>query len=69
MTRPDLSSAAWRKSTRSGSGINCVEVAFANSHVVVRDSKARAGPTLVFTSSAWTAFMAGAKDGQFDPTD
>ena len=63
----DLSSAAWRKSTRSGSSGNCVEVADNLTGVVaVRDSKDPAGPALTFTPDAWAAFIGGAKDGAFD---
>lgn len=34
--------------------------------VAVRDSKDPAGPVLTFTPAEWTAFIAGAKDGEFD---
>ncbi|MDG9675001.1 DUF397 domain-containing protein [Micromonospora sp. DH14] len=48
----------WRKSIRSGSEGNCVEVAGFAETVGVRDSKDRRGPVLTFTTSAWTAFVA-----------
>jgi len=65
--RVDLAQAAWRKSTRSGPFTdNCVEVAFLNGAVAVRDSKDPAGPALVFTPAEWDAFVGGAKDGEFD---
>jgi hypothetical protein len=61
----DLSTAIWRKSTRSG--INgCVEVAFADERIAVRDSKDRKGPVLVFTQREWEAFVGGVRDGEFD---
>ena len=63
----DLSGAAWRKSTRSGTN-GCVEVAFVGDRVAVRDSKDRGGPVLVFTSHEWEAFVGGLRDGEFDPT-
>jgi Domain of unknown function (DUF397) len=35
--------------------------------IAVRDTKAKgAGPVLIFTQAEWDAFMAGAKEGQFD---
>lgn len=57
----------WRKSTRSGSGDNCVEVAVADDGVVgVRDSKNPTGPLLEFTPAEWAAFTGGVRDGEFD---
>ncbi|MGW4500516.1 DUF397 domain-containing protein [Micromonospora sp. NPDC004336] len=55
----DLSSARWRKSSRSGSsGGNCIEVADNLPGVVaVRDSKDPAGPALTFSPAAWRAFV------------
>ncbi|MGW0435580.1 DUF397 domain-containing protein [Micromonospora sp. NPDC003197] len=55
----DLSNASWRKSTRSGNGGNCVEVADNLPDVVaVRDSKDPYGPALTFAACTWTAFVA-----------
>lgn len=63
----DLSQAIWVKSSRSGGGNNCVEVARNLPGVIaVRDSKDPHGPALVFTHSEWSAFLRGAKDGEFD---
>lgn len=63
----DFIGAAWRKSTRSGAyGDNCVEVAFVGDAIAVRDSKNPSGPALRFTRGEWTAFVAGARDGEFD---
>jgi hypothetical protein len=61
----DLSRAVWRTSTYSG-GNGCVEVAFVDGQVGVRDSKARQGPMLVFTASEWEAFIGGARGGEFE---
>jgi hypothetical protein len=69
MATMDLTRAAWFKSTRSSGNGNCVEVAIVDDTVGVRDSKDRSGPVLVFTASEWRAFVAGAKDGQFDLAD
>ncbi|MEU2712409.1 DUF397 domain-containing protein [Streptomyces sp. NPDC007205] len=59
---PDLSAAAWIKSSYSGNADNCLEVADGHSTLVpVRDSKAPHGPKLVFRSQAWSAFVANLK--------
>ncbi|GIL29543.1 DUF397 domain-containing protein [Actinocatenispora comari] len=62
----ELAFAAWRKSTRSGGGNNCVEVAFVPSGVGVRDSKNRLGTAFVFGTAAWGEFLDGIRDGRFD---
>jgi hypothetical protein len=65
--RVDLSVAVWRKSKASGPyGDNCVEVAFIDNAIAVRDSKHPQGPVLLFTQGEWDAFVEGAKDGEFD---
>jgi Domain of unknown function (DUF397) len=61
----DLSRATWRKSTRSGNN-GCVEVAFVEDRVAVRDSKDRGGPVLVFTAHEWEAFVGGVRTGEFE---
>jgi hypothetical protein len=65
---PDLSAAAWRKSSFSG-GANpdsCVEVADGYAGIVpVRDSKDPQGPALVFPADAWTAFVNDIKAGRY----
>jgi Domain of unknown function (DUF397) len=60
----DLSRAVWRKSTYSANG-TCVEVAFVDDFVAIRDSKDQLGPALLFTLSEWTAFTKGISEGQF----
>ncbi|MEU8266327.1 DUF397 domain-containing protein [Sphaerisporangium sp. NPDC049002] len=63
----DLSNAEWRKSSFSGSGNNCVEVASNLPGVIgVRDSKDPAGPALIFTPGEWSAFVSGVRTGEFD---
>lgn len=60
----DFSAADWQKSGRSESN-GCVEVAFVDNQVAVRDSKHKEGPVLVFTPVEWEAFLGGVSDGQF----
>jgi hypothetical protein len=59
----DLSRAAWRKSSYSGSETNCVEVAEFDHVVAVRDSKDPAGPALTFSPAAWISFVTTLKHG------
>ena len=68
MSTHQLNDAVWRKSSRSNGsgGNNCVEVAFLDTAVAVRDSKDRSGPALMFTQAEWVAFVDSAKDGEFD---
>jgi hypothetical protein len=63
-----LDGAVWKKASRSNGngGNNCVEVAFLDTGVAVRDSKDRSGPALMFTMAEWTAFVDSAKEGEFD---
>jgi hypothetical protein len=63
---PDLSRAEWRKSTKSGNNGGCVEVAFLDQDVAVRDTKNRTGPVLIFTNHEWDAFVDGVRRGEFD---
>jgi hypothetical protein len=61
----DLSHATWRKSTFSNSN-GCVEVAFLDSRIAVRDSKRTDSPVLLFTAVEWEAFIAGVRAKEFD---
>ncbi|MEU0478553.1 DUF397 domain-containing protein [Streptosporangium sp. NPDC006013] len=66
MQQPDLSDAHWRKSSLSGSGPSCVEMAFVGNDVAVRDTKNRDGGTLIFHRNEWTTFINGIKSGHYD---
>jgi hypothetical protein len=65
--RVDLNHAEWKKSVRSGGNSdNCVEVAFIDDAIAVRDSKNPTGGALIYTRDEWAAFIGGVKDGEFD---
>jgi hypothetical protein len=58
--------AGWRKSSYSGGGNNCVEVARpAAGAVAVRDSNDREGPELAFGPGQWQRFASRVKAGKF----
>ena len=64
----DLFPAAWRKSTHSNNGGDCVEVAGTGSAVAVRDSKNPNGPALGFTPGQWHTFTAKLTAGALNLT-
>ncbi|WP_106366447.1 DUF397 domain-containing protein [Glycomyces artemisiae] len=61
---------SWRTSTRSAdNGGQCVEVgplADGSGRVAVRHSHNPESSVIVYTRAEWAAFLAGAKDGEFD---
>lgn len=54
----------WVRSTRCETSA-CVEVAFVDSGIAVRDSKDPDGPILKFALYQWEAFMSGLVAGEF----
>ncbi|WP_028925565.1 DUF397 domain-containing protein [Pseudonocardia acaciae] len=56
----------WFKSSHSGGNDSCVEVAVPpNRSVLVRDTKAVAGPILRFSATEWQAFVTAVRHGEF----
>ncbi|MEF9908343.1 DUF397 domain-containing protein [Streptomyces sp. P9-A2] len=65
--RASFLDACWIKSRHSNAEGNCVEVApLDDGSVAMRNSRDPDGPALVYTSAELAAFLAGAKDGEFD---
>jgi len=63
----ELTNVTWQKSKHSNPNGACVEVAhLANGEIAMRNSRFPAGPALVYTREEIAAFLAGAKDGEFD---
>jgi len=65
MTEPEHARLPWRKSSMSGAGGDCVEVAVGREHVYLRHSRQIDGPVLVFLHREWEAFVAGVLNGEF----
>ncbi|WP_182909276.1 DUF397 domain-containing protein [Microbispora sp. H13382] len=55
----------WRISSRCNGG-SCVQVAFGDGVVAMRDSKDLTGPVLSFTSNQWRGFLDAVKAGNLD---
>ena len=60
----DLSRATWQRAGDEDEA--AVEVAFVDDLIGLRNSADPEGPVLVFTQAEWDAFVAGARDGEFD---
>jgi hypothetical protein len=69
----ELAGIRWKVSSRSTSnGGQCVEagpLADGSGRVAVRHSHHPEGALIVYTRAEWAAFLAGAKDGEFDFTE
>ncbi len=62
-----LSGVTWRKSQHSNPSGNCVEIAgLPDGTVAIRNSRHPSGPALVCAPADFSAFLAGARDGEFD---
>jgi len=67
MPATDLLGAIWRKSRRSNSQGDCVELAgLPGGMIAVRNSRHPGGPALIYTRAEIDAFISGARDGDFD---
>lgn len=64
MTEHDTFPLAWRRSSLSRNGTECVEAAAlpARQGVAIRDSKDADGPRLAVDHPAWNGFVAAVRD-------
>jgi hypothetical protein len=58
-----LSGAQWRKSSYSGGGNDCVEIAFVDGGAAVRDSKDPEGGAFRLPASGWQGLLAAVRAG------
>ena len=57
---------SWIKAQASTHNGACVEIAAAGGNIAMRDSKDPGGPILVYTTAEFSAFLNGARNGEFD---
>jgi len=63
-TEPEpYSTLAWRTSSASGGGGECVEVAQWESSVLIRDSRDRSGLVLMVSATQWLGFLERTRNG------
>ena len=64
---PDLTTAAWVKSSFSGNNGDCVEAAaLGDGHIAVRNSNHPGEGVVFFTRAEMDAWIKGVKAGEFD---
>jgi hypothetical protein len=62
-----LDGVTWRKSRHSNPSGNCVEIAaLPDGAVAIRNSRHPSGPALICAPTEFSAFLASARDGEFD---
>lgn len=67
MSNADQAGLTWHKSSASGDGADCVEVAMDPELVYLRHSHHGGGPVLAFLHKEWAAFVTGVRNGEFEP--
>jgi len=67
MPASELGDVRWLKSQHSNPNGACVELAaLPSGEIAMRNSRFPVGAVLLYTQAEITAFLAGAKDGEFD---
>jgi hypothetical protein len=66
LSESERKNLAWLKSEASTASGQCVEIASAVGKIAIRDSKDPDGPILVYTPTEFSAFLEGARNGEFD---
>ncbi len=67
MSAGEVGDVRWLKSWHSNPNGECVELAaLPSGEIAMRNSRFPTGPVLLYTLAEITAFMAGAKEGEFD---
>ena len=67
MLATELGDVRWLKSWHSNPNGECVELAaLPGGEIAMRNSRFPVGPVLLYTQAEIAAFLAGAKDGEFD---
>ena len=66
VTGTNTTNLTWIKSSFSGAGSNCVELAVTAREIFLRNSNQPDDGTVTFTRSELAAFIAGCKAGEFD---
>jgi Domain of unknown function (DUF397) len=66
VTNHPLATATWRKSSRSATQGECVEIAQTLTATGIRDSKNPTMGCLILTPAQWAGFLARVKNGELD---
>ena len=66
MTQNPPASASWRKSSRSATQGECVEIAQTPTSTGIRDSKNPTGTYLILTPTQWASFLNRVKSSELD---